>query len=82
MAQNGGSITISSDRGTPGTGHLDWKGIKTALGEIGYDGAIVLETFGAPSKELARAACIWRPLAKSADELAFEGLKFYRETFS
>lgn len=70
-----------SDRGTPGTGHLDWQGIKTALHEIGYEGAIVLETFGAPSKELARAACIWRPLANSADELAFEGLRFYRNTF-
>jgi D-psicose/D-tagatose/L-ribulose 3-epimerase len=70
-----------SDRGTPGTGHLDWTGIKAALTEIGYDGAVVIETFGAPSKELARAACIWRPLANSADELAQEGLAFYQELF-
>lgn len=67
-----------SDRGTPGTGHLDWQGIRAALRDIGYAGAVVLETFGAPSKELARAACIWRPLANSADELAQEGLDFYR----
>lgn len=67
-----------SDRGTPGTGHLDWKGIKEALTEIEYNGAIVLETFGAPSKELAKAACIWRPLANSADELAQEGVNFYK----
>jgi len=71
-----------SDRGTPGTGHLDWTGIKGALDEIGYEGAIVIETFGQPSKELARAACIWRPLANSADELASEGLAFYKQTFS
>jgi D-psicose/D-tagatose/L-ribulose 3-epimerase len=71
-----------SDRGTPGTGHLDWKGINGALKEIGYDGAIVLETFGAPSKELAKAACIWRPLANSADELASEGVAFYKQVFS
>ena len=71
-----------SDRGTPGTGHLDWKGIKRALTDIDYDGAIVIETFGAPSKELAKAACIWRPLANSADELASEGLIFYKNTFS
>ena len=71
-----------SDRGTPGTGHLDWKGINIALKEIDYDGAIVLETFGAPSKELARAACIWRPLANSADELASEGVAFYKQVFS
>lgn len=71
-----------ADRGTPGTGHLDWQGINAALTEIGYTGAIVIETFGAPSKELARAASIWRPLANSADELATEGLAFYKEVFS
>lgn len=70
-----------SDRGTPGTGHLEWQGIQEALAEIGYDGAVVIETFGQPSKELARAACIWRPLANSADELAEEGLAFYHKMF-
>ncbi len=70
-----------SDRGTPGTGHLDWEGIREALNEIGYQGAIVIETFGAPSKELAAAACIWRPLANSPDELASEGLEFYKQCF-
>ena len=70
-----------SDRGTPGTGHLDWKGIQEALKDINYEGAMVIETFGAPSKELAAAACIWRPLANSADELASEGVHFYKQTF-
>jgi D-psicose/D-tagatose/L-ribulose 3-epimerase len=71
-----------SDRGTPGTAHLDWGGIKQALEDISYDGAMVIETFGAPSKELAKAACIWRPLANSPDELASEGLKFYQQVFA
>jgi D-psicose/D-tagatose/L-ribulose 3-epimerase len=71
-----------SDRGTPGTGHLDWKGIRKALADIDYEGAMVIETFGAPSKELAAAACIWRPLANGADELATEGLQFYKQMFS
>lgn len=70
-----------SDRGTPGTGHLEWEAIREALHEIGYNGAVVIETFGQPSKELARAACIWRPLANSADELASEGLAFYKQLF-
>lgn len=70
-----------SDRGTPGTAHLEWEGIRDALHEIGYDGAVVIETFGQPSKELAKAACIWRPLANSADELASEGLAFYKKMF-
>ena len=71
-----------SDRGTPGTGNVDWSGIKAALTDIGYDGAVVIETFGAPSEEMARAASIWRPLANSPDELASEGLAFYRQLFS
>ncbi len=70
-----------SDRGTPGTGNVDWIGIKNALETIGYEGAIVLETFGAPSEELAKAASIWRPLANSPDELASEGLAFYKSIF-
>jgi len=70
-----------NDRGTPGTGHLDWTGIRDALRRIGYRGSLVIETFGAPSKELARAASIWRPMAGSADELAIEGFAFLKETF-
>ena len=70
-----------SDRGTPGTGNVDWPGIKAALTDIGYDGAVVIETFGAPSEELAKAASIWRPLANSPDELASEGLAFYKSLF-
>lgn len=70
------------DRGTPGTGHLDWTGIHEALTEIGYEEAMVIETFGAPSAELARAASIWRPLAKSPDALANEGLAFFKKVFT
>lgn len=70
-----------SDRGTPGTGNLDWVGIKEALTDIEYNGAIVIETFGAVSEEIAKATCIWRPLANSSDELAIEGLSFYKKMF-
>ncbi|MFC4871052.1 sugar phosphate isomerase/epimerase family protein [Negadavirga shengliensis] len=70
-----------SDRGTPGTGNLDWPGIQKALEEIAYEGAIVIETFGAVSEEIAKATCIWRPLANSSDELASEGLAFYKSLF-
>ncbi len=71
-----------SDRGTPGTGNLDWKGIKAALQYIDYQGAVVIETFGAVSEEIAKATCIWRPLANSSDELATEGLAFYKKLFA
>jgi len=70
-----------NDRGTPGTGQVNWIGIRDALNDIGYQGSIVLETFGSPSKELARAASIWRPLAESADILASEGATFFTKIF-
>lgn len=70
-----------SDRGTPGTGNVDWSGVQAALAEIEYDGAVVIETFGAVSEEIAKATCIWRPLANSSDELAREGLEFYKSLF-
>lgn len=70
-----------NDRGIPGTGQVPWKDIKDALQAINYTGSIVLETFGSPSKELARAASIWRPLAKSSDILAKEGALFFKELF-
>ena len=71
-----------SDRGTPGTGNLDWVGIRQALIDIDYDKAIVIETFGEVSEEIARAASIWRPLAGSSDEIATDGLAFYKKIFS
>ncbi len=71
-----------SDRGTPGTGNVDWVGIRDALNDIAYDRAIVIETFGEVSEEIARAASIWRPLANSSDELAAEGLQFYKKLFT
>jgi len=68
-----------NDRGIPGTGHQDWKGIRAALREIEYDGAAVIESFTPGTVEIAKAASIWRPLAPSQDELARQGARFLRE---
>ncbi|PYE30790.1 D-tagatose 3-epimerase [Rhizobium sp. PP-F2F-G38] len=70
-----------NDRGTPGTGHIDWIGIRDALREIGYDGAVVIESFTPGTIEIAKAASIWRPLASSQDELARQGAQFLRSLF-
>jgi D-psicose/D-tagatose/L-ribulose 3-epimerase len=68
-----------NDRGTPGTGHQDWVGIRDALHDIGYQGAVVIESFTPGAVEIAKAAAIWRPLAPSQDELAREGAQFLRQ---
>jgi D-psicose/D-tagatose/L-ribulose 3-epimerase len=67
-----------NDRGTPGTGHVDWTGIRDALCDIGYEGAVVIESFTPGTVEIAKAAAIWRPLAPSQDALASEGVRFLR----
>jgi len=68
-----------NDRGTPGTGHQDWVGIRDALRDIAYQGAVVIESFTPGAVEIAKAAAIWRPLAPSQDELASEGARFLRQ---
>ena len=68
-----------NDRGTPGTGSIDWIGVRDALREIGYAGPVVIESFTPGIVEIAKAAAIWRPLATSQDELAREGGRFLRE---
>lgn len=76
-AQELGHVHISeNDRGVPGTGHVDWRGIFAVLKEIGYDGWMTIESFAEPDPELAAAASIWRDLAPSGDELARRGLAF------
>jgi len=71
----------SNDRGTPGDGHIDWNSIKSALDSVNYEGPIVIESFTTDIKEIARAVSLWRPLAKSQDELAKKGLAFLSKTF-
>jgi len=67
-----------NDRGTPGGDHLDWDGIAAALRDIGYDGAVCIESFTSENRAIATAASIWRPLAPTQDALATEGLAFLR----
>ena len=71
-----------NDRGTPGTGQLDWTEVASALREIGYEGRVVVETFSDRVEAIARAAAIWRPLAPDSDTLAREGLTFLRALLS
>lgn len=68
-----------NDRGAPGTGNVHWKEWAKALKEIKYDGAVVIESFTPDCTSIAAAAAIWRPLAKSQDTLAKEGVAFLKK---
>lgn len=79
VAPSLGHVHISeNDRGIPGTGHCDWKGVLKTLKEIGYDGWLTIESFSQPEPALAAAAAIWRDLSPSGDELALQGLRFMK----
>jgi D-psicose/D-tagatose/L-ribulose 3-epimerase len=67
-----------SDRGELGTGQVRWKKIFTALKDIRYGGWITIESFATGIVDLCAAACIWRPIYESADQLAIEGLAFLK----
>jgi D-psicose/D-tagatose/L-ribulose 3-epimerase len=71
--------SCENDRGAPGSGHVPWEEVCQALKDIKYDGPVVIESFTAKVKSIARAAAIWRPLASSQDALAAEGLKFLKQ---
>jgi D-psicose/D-tagatose/L-ribulose 3-epimerase len=68
-----------NDRGIPGSGHVPWNEVASALKKIHYDGAMVIESFSTTVKEIARAAAIWRPPAPSSDLLATEGMAFLKK---
>jgi D-psicose/D-tagatose/L-ribulose 3-epimerase len=71
-----------NDRGIPGSGHVPWVEIKDALRDCGYPGYAVIESFGFAIREIAAAACIWRDLAPTSEDIAWEGVRFLRRLFA
>lgn len=67
-----------SDRGAPGNDHLDWGSIAAAIADVGYTGPICIESFTSENQTIARAAAIWRPLERSQDAIATDGIAFLR----
>lgn len=68
-----------NDRGTPGTGQVDWDEAFGTLTEVGYDGWLTIEAFGRALPDLAAATKVWRDLFPSADEVFTKGIQFIRD---
>jgi len=71
-----------NDRGTPGTGQVNWNETFRALKQIKYDGWLTIEAFGRALPDLAAATKIWRDLFPSAEEVYTKGLKFMKEMWT
>lgn len=71
-----------NDRGTPGTGQVDFPTAFKALKEIGYDGWLTIEAFGRALPDLAAATKVWRDFFKSKEEVYTRGLAFMKNAWS
>ncbi len=71
--------TCENDRGTPGTGHVDWRGVLQVLADLRYDGWQTIESFGFTSGDISAAAAIWRDLAATPEQIAWDGIKFLKQ---
>jgi D-psicose/D-tagatose/L-ribulose 3-epimerase len=65
-----------NDRGTPGSGHVAWSDVFAALGDVGYDDWLTIESFGPNLGDFSSAVCIWRDIEPSPASIAFDGLAF------
>ncbi len=71
--------TCENDRGTPGSGHVDWQGVFRSLKKLGYNEWLTIESFGFAIGEISAAASIWRDIEPSPEDIAWDGLKFLRQ---
>ena len=68
-----------SDRGTPGTGNVHWDDVFRGLKDVGYTGALAMESFAAVNEALIGATALWRDVVGDPDALVRDGLSFLRE---
>ena len=67
-----------NDRGTPGTGQVDWAATFSTLRKLKYDRWLVIEAFGRALPDLAAATRVWRDLFADPKDVYRDGLKFIR----
>ena len=63
-----------NDRGTPGSGQVNWDDVYSTLKEINYRGWMTIEAFSTVIPEFANAINVWRDYSP-AEEIYKEGLK-------
>lgn len=88
--QHLGHVHIGENNRTPpgsGRGHIDWAELGSALKEIGFRGALVMEPFLLPGGDVGRDIRVFRDLSKSLglpdlDEEARKACVFMREVLA
>jgi D-psicose/D-tagatose/L-ribulose 3-epimerase len=67
-----------NDRGTPGSGHVQWDENFSALADIGYQGWMTIEAFSRNDPDFANAIGVWREY-DDPWEIAIKGIAFIKE---
>ncbi len=67
-----------SDRGTPGEGCCDWDEIFATLAAINFKGGLAMESFINLPPEIGYGLSVWRPVAKSYEEVMGKGFPFLK----
>lgn len=70
-----------NDRGTPGSGQVDWKEVFSSLKEIKYNGWLTIEAFSTVIPEFANAINVWRDYSPMK-EVYSEGYDFIKKGIS
>ena len=65
-----------NDRGLLGTGHIDFRQVLDALRQIGYEGYLVIEGFGASADEPTAPGALWASPDVSPEDIALQGLSY------
>jgi D-psicose/D-tagatose/L-ribulose 3-epimerase len=82
LADGGGRVRYvhlsESDRGVPGSGNVDWRGVMTALKGADFSGDLVMESFVTVMPQLAAALSVWRPVARDAEEVLSIGVPYLK----
>ncbi|MRI00541.1 TIM barrel protein [Kriegella sp. EG-1] len=67
-----------NDRGTPGSGQVQWDNVFPTIKEIGYDGWLTIEAFSTIIPEFANAINVWRNYSDS-EEIYTKGLELIKK---
>jgi D-psicose/D-tagatose/L-ribulose 3-epimerase len=78
-AQHIAHVHVSeNDRGTPGTGGVNWASFWSGIQSSGFDGYLTIEAFGRALPALAAATKVWRDLFDDPLTLCRDGLAFIK----
>lgn len=70
-----------NDRGTPGSGQVNWSDVFSGLKEVRYDGWLTIEAFNRNVPEFANAINVWRNYSPT-EEIYQKGIEFIKQKWS